>query len=269
MWTREDFEARLRPPFIGMIHLPALPGSPVYEGDLDAAAALAVADLQALFAGGIGAVMVENFHDTPFFPDAVPPETVAAMAVIADRLHRAQPEVALGINVLRNDVDAALGIAAAVGAGFVRVNVHTGAMLTDQGPLVGQAHRTLRRRRELGLDHVAILADIRVKHAAPLAVRDLTEEARDLRLRGRADALVVSGPSTGAAADRNELHALRVALPGCPLLLGSGVTCENLPAYADLADGFIVGTSLKTDGRVDPDRVRAMVAATGRGKDPA
>jgi membrane complex biogenesis BtpA family protein len=269
MWTRNDFQGLCRPPFIGMIHLPPLPGAPGYAGDLETVLSRACADLEALVSGGITTVMVENFHDIPFWPDQVPPETVAALAVVVAGLRRRHPDVRLGVNVLRNDAAAALAVAAATGAGFVRVNVHTGAMVTDQGTLLGQAHRTLRKRRELGLEQVGILADIRVKHAAPLAVRDLAAEARDLRLRGLADALVISGEATGAAADPQQLATLRAALPDCPLLLGSGVTPQNLPAYAGLADGFIVGTSLKTQGVVDPDRVRALLAALPEGKEPA
>ena len=268
MWTREQFQGLLRPPLIGMIHLAPLPGAPTYGGSLEPVIEAALTDLDALRDGGAGALMVENFNDIPFWPDHVPPETVAAMAVIVAELRRAGGDLPLGVNVLRNDADAALGVAAATGASFVRVNVHTGAMVTDQGPLSGRAHRTLRRRRELGLDHVAILADVRVKHAAPLADRDLAAEAADLRFRGLADALSVSGAATGAAADPEDLRVLRAALPDCPLLLGSGVTLDNLASFTGTADGFIVGTSLKIAGRVDQDRVRAMVAALRRGKDP-
>jgi len=84
-----------------------------------------------------------------------------------------------------------------------------------------------------------------------------------------ADALIVSGVATGSAADPADLRTLREALPDCPLLLGSGVTLENLSSFTDMADAFIVGTSLKTDGIIDPVRVAAMVAALDCGKDPA
>ena len=263
MWSRSEV-----PACIGMIHLDALPGAPLFAGDLTAVVDRALRDLEALVTGGVPAVMVENFHDVPFHASRVPAITVAAMTAVAAALRRAAPPaVALGVNVLRNDADAALAVAAVAPADLIRVNVHTGAMVTDQGPLRGQADRTLRRRRELGLDEVAILADLRVKHAAPLARRDLVDEARDLRERGLADALVVSGAATGAAAAPDDLHRVRAALPSCPLLVGSGVTLENVHSYLDSADGVIVGTSLKTDGRVDVERVRAMVAAMGRGKE--
>jgi len=267
MWTRHDFQTLVRPACIGMIHLDPLPGAPGYAGSMASVAGRACEDLDALVAGGLTAVMIENFHDVPFFPDSVPPVTVAALSVVAAELRRHAPAARLGINVLRNDAEAALAVAGAVGADFIRINVHAGAMVTDQGPLVGQAYRTMRRRRELGLDHIGVLADVRVKHAAPLAERELADEARDLRLRGLADALIVSGGATGAAADPADLVAVRAALPDCPVLIGSGVTLANLEDYTSLADAVIVGTSLKTDGRIDPARVRAMVAALGCGKD--
>lgn len=275
MWTRDAWRDLLQPPLIGMVHLEALPGAPLFGGDLQAVIAAALADAQALAEGGARAVMVENFHDVPFWPDRVPPETVAAMAVVLAELRRGVGDLPLGVNVLRNDAAAALALAAATGARFVRVNVHTGGMLTDQGPLAGLAHLTVRRRRELGLEHVGILADVRVKHAAPLARRDLVEEAADLRGRGLADALIVSGPRTGAAADPDELAVLRAALPDCPLLIGSGITCDNLASYRGLADGFIVGSFLKTGARIDRRKVaglRAALAAGGAdaaGKEPA
>lgn len=264
MWDSDAFRDLLQPPVIGMIHLPALPGAPLFNGDLEEVVAAAVADAQALVAGGIHAAMVENFHDIPFWPGRVPPETVAAMAVVLAELRRRHSDLVIGVNVLRNDPEAALALAAVAGAAFVRINVHAGAMLTDQGPLRGRAHRTLRRRRELGLSHVGILADIRVKHAVPLAERGLVEEAADLRFRAQADALIVSGLRTGAPADHADLSALRKALPGCPLLVGSGMTSENLQQYHGLADGFIVGSSLQQNGRIDRVRVAALTETLDR-----
>jgi membrane complex biogenesis BtpA family protein len=261
MWTRDDFRHHLTSPVIGMIHLRALPGSPDWDGDLAAVEAAALRDLDALVAGGLRAAVVENFHDAPFFPDLVPPETVAAMAVVAAALRRRHPLVALGVNVLRNDAAASLAVAGAVGGAFIRVNVHTGAAVTDQGLLGGRAHQTVRRRRELGLPDLGIFADLRVKHAAPLAPREVTAEAADLRERGRADALIVSGAATGAAADPGQLASLRDAMPDCPLVVGSGVTADNVEFYAGAADGAIVGTSLKVDGAVSAERTARLFAA--------
>lgn len=248
-WNRATFAALCRPGVIGMLHLAPLPGSPRWSGDLPAVREAALRDARALREGGIRALMLENFQDAPFLPDAVPPVTVAALTAVAAAVRRELPDCALGINVLRNDAGAALAIAVAVGADFIRVNVHTGAAVTDQGVLEGRAWQTLRQRREFGVP-IGILADVRVKHAAPLSPRPLVDEARDLRLRGLADALIVTGAATGAGADPDDLARLRAVLPDCPLLVGSGVTEGDLDRFLPAADGFIVGTALKEGGDV-------------------
>jgi membrane complex biogenesis BtpA family protein len=249
-----------RPTLIGMIHLDALPGAPGYAGDLDLVVSRAVADALVLALAGFDALMVENFHDTPFFKTDLPPETVAALTRCAMEVRRAVPDLPLGINALRNDGIAALGIAVATGAAFIRVNVLTGAMVTDQGIVEGCAAALLRRRAALG-SRVPILADVLVKHAAPLGHLDLVQSAQDMMHRGGAHALVVSGTGTGAPTDPARVRSLRVAVPEAPLVIGSGTTAENLRALG--ADAYIVGTSLKVAGRVDLERARAVVAARG------
>jgi len=167
------------------------------------------------------------------------------------------------VNVLRNDAASAIAIAAATGAAFIRVNVHTGAMLTDQGIIEGRAAETLRLRAVLA-PGVLIFADHRVKHATPLAAVDDDQAAKDLRQRGLADAIIVSGRETGAAPDAKHFARVRAAVDG-PLLIGSGLTEGNAQAFAD-ADGAIAGTSVKREGRVDRERVERLVAAfKGRG----
>jgi len=259
-WTRATFADLCRPGVIGMLHLAPLPGSPRWGGDLGAVTAAALRDGRTLREGGVRAVMLENFQDTPFHPGSVPPITVAALTAVATAVRRELPDCALGINVLRNDAESALAIAVAVGAAFIRVNVHTGAAVTDQGLIEGRAWHTLRQRREFGAE-IGILADVRVKHSAPLAARAPADEARDLRLRGLADALIVTGAATGAGADPAELAALRAILPDCPLLVGSGVTAENIHQFLPAADGFIVGTALKEAGDVAAPVSAARTAA--------
>lgn len=250
-------------PLVGMVHLPPLPGSPRWGGTMRAVVEHALSDARALEAGGMDGVLVENYLDAPFFPDRVPPETVAAMAVVVAEVSGAV-RLPVGVNVLRNDAAAALAVAVAAGARFIRVNVHTGAMITDQGWIEGRAHETLRMRERLGAT-VAILADVLVKHAVPPAGLDPAQAARDAWHRGLADALIVSGAETGAAADPGRLEALRAAVPEAPLWIGSGITPANAREMLPLADGAIVGTTLARDGvagrGIDPDRVRALVAA--------
>lgn len=246
------------PRFIGMIHLGPLPGSPGFDGDFDAVVAAAVADAQALANAGAPGIMVENFNDTPFFKDGLPAVTVAALTRCALAVRAAAPEAALGINALRNDGVAALSIARAVGAEFIRINVLCGAMVTDQGIIEGCAAQLLRARAAWGAG-IAIMADVAVKHAAPLAALDLDQMAQDTVKRGHADALIVSGTGTGVACDPAAVARVRAAVPGTPVFVGSGATAETIAALG--ADGYIVGTALKRAGRVDVQATQAVLRA--------
>lgn len=262
MLTTATFTSRFgRRAVFGMVHLLPLPGAPLFTS-LDEVLAAALRDARAIAEGGGDGIVFENFGDRPFTKGRVEAETVAAMTRVVAEVTRT---VALpfGVNVLRNDAHSALAIAAATGAAFIRVNVHTGAMLTDQGIIEGDAYATLRRRAALA-PGVLIFADHLVKHAVPLGDVDPTQAAKDLRLRGLADAVIVSGIETGAPVDARRLHCLREALPDAPLLLGSGLTADNADAFT-AADGAIVGTSIKGGGRldaaVDTQRVAALVRA--------
>jgi membrane complex biogenesis BtpA family protein len=210
------------------------------------------------------ALLLENYGDAPFTPGRVEPATVAALTVVAREIRAAFPAVPLGINVLKNDARAALAVACAVGARFIRVNVHAGAVVADQGLVHSDAHGTLRDRRLLGTD-VAIFADVGGKHALPLVPVELEQHARDLTHRGLADGLVVSGQATGAATSLGDVKRVRSAVPEVPLLVGSGVTLETIAELLSVADGVIVGTSLNRGGLVtspvDPERVRRLVEA--------
>lgn len=250
---------------LGVVHLAPLPGSPRHDGQpLEALIRRARIDAERLLAAGFDGYIVENFGDNPFWGERVPPETLTCMTRVALELPRGDAAL-VGINVLRNDARGALAVAAAVGADLIRVNVHIGAMVTDQGVLEGQAARTLRERRRLARD-VRIYADVDVKHAAPLSHHfDLAEAARETAYRGMADALIVTGAATGRAASLDDLRSVREAVPDRPLLVGSGSTPETVRALLDVADGVIVGTSVKVDRKtnnpVDPENAAAFVAA--------
>jgi len=248
---------------IGVIHLPPLPGSPRWDGNLATVIKHAVADAKAYGQGGAHAVFVENFGDVPFTKGAVGPETVAAMAAVGCAVREAT-DLPLGFNVLRNDARTALALCAACNGSFIRVNVHSGAMLTDQGIIEGNTFETLRFRRNICPD-VQIFADIHVKHAVPLGDWTLEDSAHDTLDRGLADALIISGTGTGRAADPAHVQRVRAVCPSAKLLLGSGVTAENAEQFLPYADGFIVASSLKKNGKltnpVDPKRVTALARA--------
>lgn len=254
-----------RPLLIGVVHLLPLPGAPDPSPGLAAVEERALADAAALQAGGADGLIVENYGDAPFAPGRVDPWTVAAMTRIALAVRRACPGALLGVNVLRNDARSALAVAAASGAAFIRVNVHTGAMVTDQGLITGQARETLLERNRLGAQ-VAVAADVLVKHAAPLAPISVEEAARDTWTRGRADALIVTGPATGQPVDPVHLRRVRDAVPEATLWAGSGLDPDTVGTCRSLVDGAIVGTWLRggdLSAPVDPARVRAMRAALG------
>lgn len=251
-----SFPIERRPAFLGVIHLGPLPGAPRFAGDLDSIVRAAATDARALCDGGVDAVIVENFYDAPFHKSGLEPEAIAALTRCALAVRDVVGDRPIGINALRNDGIAALGVAVAVGARFIRINVLSGATVTDQGLIEGCAAALLRRRAALRCD-VSILADVHVKHGAPLAAQPLDQAVRDLVHRAGADAVVVSGPGTGAATDPAEVAAVRAAADGTPVLIGSGTTEANAGRY--LADGYIVGTALKNRlGRIEAERVAQM-----------
>lgn len=234
------------PSLIGVVHLRALPGSPGHTGDLASVARACARDAQTLADAGFQAVLVENYGDSPFEPGAVSAVTVAALTRCALAAREAAPALALGINVLRNDAEAALGIAVATDAAFIRVNVHTGARLTDQGMIEGRAHRTVRLRRELGATNVQLMCDVDVKHSSPLAPRPLRDEAHDLATRGHADAILVTGAGTGRGVELGHVDEVQSSVT-LPVLVASGVTEAMLPHLWGV-HGVIVGSCLRADG---------------------
>ncbi|MGI8936020.1 photosystem I biogenesis protein BtpA [Leptolyngbya sp. BC1307] len=254
-------------PAIGVVHLLPLPTSPRWQGDLQAVIARAEQEATALAAGGAHGLIVENFFDAPFPKSQVDPAVVSAMSLVVQRLQQLVP-LPIGINVLRNDARSALAIATCTEASFIRVNVLTGVMATDQGLIEGEAHDILRYRRELGSD-VKILADVLVKHARPLGTPNLTTAVQDTIFRGLADGVILSGWATGSPPSLEDLELARAAAGETPVFIGSGATWENIPQLIRSADGVIVSSSLKRKGQIeqsiDPIRVRQFTTALKQG----
>ncbi|WP_331711679.1 photosystem I biogenesis protein BtpA [Phormidesmis priestleyi] len=253
-------------PIIGVVHLLPLPTSPRWGGSLKAIIDRAEQEATALAAGGVDGIIVENFFDAPFPKDHVDPAVVSAMTVVIQKLMH-MVTLPIGINVLRNDAQSAFAIAACVQAQFIRVNVWTGIMATDQGMIEGRAHELLRYRRELGCD-VKVFADVLVKHARPLGSPNLTMAVQDTIERGLADAVILSGWATGNPPSLEDLELASAAANGTPVLIGSGADWENIPKLMTAADGVIVSSSLKRQGKrensIDPIRVSRFVEATRR-----
>ncbi|NEP16376.1 MAG: BtpA/SgcQ family protein [Leptolyngbya sp. SIO4C1] len=250
-------------PIVGVVHLLPLPTSARWQGSLDAVVERAAQEATALASGGVDAIMVENFFDAPFSKQRVDAAVVSAMSLIVTRLMQIVT-LPVGVNVLRNDAHSALAIAACVGAQFIRVNVLTGVMATDQGLIEGQAHELMRYRRELGSE-VKILADVLVKHARPLGSPNLTTAVQETIQRGLADGVILSGWATGSPPTLEDLELAKAAAGQTPVFIGSGASWENIPQLIQAADGVIVSSSLKRRGDIqqpiDPSRVSRFVEA--------
>ncbi|MGK7944157.1 MAG: photosystem I biogenesis protein BtpA [Microcystaceae cyanobacterium] len=250
-------------PIIGVVHLLPLPTSARWGGDLTAVIERAEQEATALAAGGVDGLIIENFFDAPFAKDQVDPAIISAMTLIVDRIQNLVV-IPVGINLLRNDAISSMAIATCVQAQFIRVNVLTGIMATDQGLIEGKAHELLTYRRNLGAD-VAILADVLVKHASALGTPNLSATVQDTIERGLADAVILSGGVTGSPPSLEDLKLASTAANGTPVLIGSGASWDNIGQLMQAADGVIVASSLKRYGRiteaVDPIRVAQFVEA--------
>jgi len=226
----------------------------------------ASADAHALDRAGFDAILVENFGDAPFFADETPAVTVAAMTACALAVREAAPGLVLGVNVLRNDAKAALAVAAVTGASFIRVNVLSGARVTDQGIVEGKAAEVMRMRASLAKD-VRVFADVFVKHSAALASRPLEEEIAELVERALADAVLVTGSGTGVAPLLAEVEKARRAA-STPLFVASGATENTARTLLAHCDGIIVGTAIKrgrrAGGPVDASLAKGFVRSCRR-----
>lgn len=251
---------------IGVIHSLPLPGSPSYQGEpLETIYDFAIQEARSYQTGGVHGLILENHGDIPFSkPEHIGHETVATMAVMADRV-RQSVNLPLGINVLANAALPALAIAQAGGARFVRVNQWANAYVANEGFVEGPAGQATRYRAWLRAQHLRIFADVHVKHGshAIVADRSITELTRDAEFFD-ADVVIATGQRTGDAAELEEIRAIRTAT-SLPLLVGSGATADNVGEILSLADGVIVASSLKEEGvwwtPVSVEKVRHFMAA--------
>jgi membrane complex biogenesis BtpA family protein len=248
---------------IGVIHVAALPGTPGARMDVAAIAEAAVAEARMYEAAGFHALAIENTHDRPYLKSSVGPEIVAAMSVIGCEVRRAV-SLPLGVQILAGANLAALAVAHACGAAFVRVEGFVFAHVADEGWIESSAGALLRYRRAIGAGHIRIFADIKKKHSAHAVTADvdIVETAKAAEFF-HADGVIVSGVSTGSAADPDEVRTVSRAVP-IPTLVGSGITPGNMASFAD-ADALIVGSSVKQGGLwsnpLDEGCVRAVAGA--------
>ncbi len=252
-------------PLIGVIHLMALPGTPANERPLTEIAEIAQQEAAIYRDSGADGIIVENMHDVPYLRNTVGPEIVAAMSVVAAGVRKVAPQLPIGVQVLAAANHEALAIALAAELDFVRVEGFAFAHIADEGLIQSCAGDLLRYRKHIGAEHIQIWADVKKKHSAHAITSDvnLAETVRAVEFM-RGDAVIVTGAATGAAPTLEDVRSAASATT-LPVLLGSGVTLENVGLYWHSADGFIVGSFFKRQGHwaqpVDADRVAKMVAA--------
>ena len=245
-----------------MVHVAALPGTPANKISLAKIVAKAVADARLLEDGGVDAVMIENMHDRPYLNRQVGPEVIAAMTAVGAAL-RSELKLPLGIQILAGANKAALAVAHATGMEFIRAEGFVFGHLADEGMMNSDAGELLRYRKQIGAEHIRIYTDVKKKHSSHAVSADVsiadTAKAADFFL---SDGVIVTGNSTGEKASVIDLNAVKQAVK-IPVFIGSGITEENLAGYWNLADGFIVGSSLKFgrnwENDVDTDSVKSFM----------
>jgi membrane complex biogenesis BtpA family protein len=253
-----------RKPVIAMIHLGALPGTPAARASLAAIERQALAEAKTYRDCGVDGVMLENMHDTPYLRAKVGPEIVATMAIIA-RAVKSATGLPTGVQVLAGANLEALAVAHAAGLDFIRVEGFAFAHVADEGIIESSAGELLRYRKQISAERVQVWADVKKKHSAHALTADvsLAETAAAVEFM-RGDAVIVTGSATGHAPLPDDVAEAKRGTR-LPVLLGSGITAENLTEFYDAADGFIVGSHFKAGGLwprpVDAKRVRRFMVA--------
>lgn len=254
-------------PVICMVHLKALPGAPRYEGDLNEVYKSAVKDAKTAVEAGANGLLVENYNDKPYFTRVRDPVTVSVMSVVT-KMIRDEVGVPLGVNVLRNSAVESLAIALAAGARFIRVNLGVGTSVSPEGLLEPVAAELMRYRRFIRADDIKVFMDVHVKHSRPLWERSIEESAMDAVDRGLADAIIVTGERTGVPPSPEAVARVKRVIGDTPVLVGSGVDPSNIGSLLKHADGVIIGTYIKVNGRVenpiDYNRVKLIVGIVER-----
>lgn len=251
----------LSKPLVGMLHTPALPGTPKSTRSINEIIDHVSTEASVLAEAGFHALMIENMHDVPYIKPPADPAIIAAMTVIAAKV-REETTLPLGIQMLCGANQEALAVAKASGADFIRAEGFVYGHVGDEGYLDSCAGHLLRYRKQIDAEHIAVLTDIKKKHAAHALTQDVsiseTAHAAEFFL---SDGLIVTGASTGKEA---ELSDLENACSGSqlPVYVGSGITADNLHRYFELATGFIIGSSIKQKGDwskpLDKERIQRI-----------
>jgi hypothetical protein len=237
---------------IGYIHLPALPAAPRSSTPMGKLIDFACREAEILEQAGVDGLILENSGDYPHYKDNVPPATISSMAIITKAVVEKKHKLAIGVNVLRNDCEAALSVAHVCGAQFIRCNIVTGTYATEQGFIESCAHRLARLKKYLSSD-VEIFADVHVKYAYPLYNVPIEDATISLAEKGGVDAIIVSGTRSPVPPPLEKVKKVKEAVD-LPVFVGSGVYLENLKDFSRVADGVIVGEAPFKIGKPFPGK---------------
>jgi membrane complex biogenesis BtpA family protein len=250
---------------IGMLHIPALPGTPGHEAGINQIIDHACAEATTLASLGYHSLLLENMHDLPYLKSAVGPEIVACMTMVAAAVAR-ETNLPLGIQILAAANREALAVAHAASLAFIRAEGFVFGHLADEGYIESCAGPLLRYRKQIDAQAIRIFCDIKKKHASHAITADLSlaETARAAEFF-RAEGLIVTGTETGQAPMLEDLIAVRETST-LPLAVGSGVSSENIASFLEIADAVIVGSALKQNGDwtkpIDPARAARLAEAS-------
>ncbi len=230
---------------IGMVHCLPLPGSAGFKNNMEEIKKQALQDAETLESAGCDALIVENMGDGPFSV-FLEPEQIAALSAIAI-LVKEKVSIPVGIDAAFSDYKASLGIAKAIGADFIRIPVFVDTVLYYGGIISPSARETLLMRKRLQAENIKILADIQVKHTYMLNSNISIEDSAHMAEASGADAIIVTGSAIGTETPLDVIERVKKAVK-IPVLAGSGVNAKNIKKQLMIADGCIVGSSLKENG---------------------
>jgi len=249
-------------PIIGMIHVEALPGTPNYKGSVKNIISKALEEAEIYYKAGIDSIAIENMHDVPYLKNRVGHEVSSLMSIIANEIKN-YTKLPVGIQILAGASKEALAAAYSAGIDFIRAEGFVFAHVADEGLIESNAGEILRYRKQIGADNILVFTDIKKKHSSHSITNDVTIEetahAADFFL---SDGLIITGSATGKEADLDEIKLVKKTTK-LPVIIGSGVTIENLEKYFPICDAMIIGSYFKKNGNwkntVDSLRVKSFM----------
>jgi len=247
---------------IGMVHVEALPGTPLHSNPIQSIVNKAIEEAQKLQNAGVDAILIENMHDVPYLKKNVGPEIVACMTAVSVEL-RKRIHIPIGIQILAGANKEALAVALSAGLDFIRAEGFVFGHLADEGYMESCAGELLRYRKMIGAEHIFIFTDVQKKHSSHAITADISiKEHVETASYFRSDGIIITGSSTGKEALIDDVKSACQST-SLPIIMGSGITTLNVENYWNFADAFIVGSGFKFEGKwensISEERVKMFM----------